>query len=74
MSLNASDIEVTVHVFRFVTPFQNIKQQMNVSSLFPLRGIRKRRIRLCSIFGGIVFIREEYIKDYVAKVSKAVSV
>jgi len=74
MSVNASDIEVTVHVFRFVTPFKNINQQMNVSSLCSLRGTRKRKIRVWSIFGGTIFITEENIKDYVVKVSKAVSV
>jgi hypothetical protein len=74
MSLNASDIEVRVYVFRFVTPFQNTNQQTKVSSLCSLRGTRKRRIRVCSIFGGTEFITEENKKDYVAKVSKSVSV
>jgi len=74
MSLSASNIEGTVHAFRFVTPFQNINQQMNVSSLCSLKGTRKRRIRVWSIFAGIVFITEENVKDYISKVSKAVSV
>lgn len=59
MSLNASDIEVTVHVFRFVTPFQNINQEINVSGLCSLKGIRKGRIRVLSIFGGIYLLRRK---------------
>ena len=73
MYLYASNVEVTVHVFLVITQFQNINQQMNVSSLCSLRGTRKGRIRMWGIYGGIVFITEENRKCYVPEVSRALS-